>query len=469
MDTDFIGWLDRQQGRQYDLHARHVNPAFVKMLRTIGFDKGYVRGEGSYLYDEEGHRYLDLLTGWGVFAVGRNHPGVRSILEQILAREMPNLVRMECSLLAGLVAEKLACLTGSSGGGGLSRVFFTNSGTESVEAAIKFARCATGKQKILYCDHAFHGLTLGSLSLNGAEFFRERFGELTPGTEPVPFDDLAALDRALFRQDVAAFVIEPVQGKSCRVVSDGYLEAAQRLCRKAGALLVADEVQTGIGRTGKWFAYQHWPDVEPDIVCVAKALSGGFVPVGAVITTPRIMDKVFDSMERCVVHSSTFGQNDLAMAAALATLQVMQEERMVENAATLGQYAMASLAEIGRACPFVDEVRGKGLMFGIDFRRPQRSLRLKAAWDALHRLNFGVFSQMITVPLLQEHHILTQVAGYHTEVIKFLPPLNIVKEDIDWFLSAMACVLEDVQRVPGAAWNTVFAMAKGVMRAQMPT
>jgi ornithine--oxo-acid transaminase len=467
MDTDFLKWMDRQQGRQYELHARHVNPVFVKMLRTIGFDKGYIRGEGSYLYDEDGNRYLDLLTGWGVFALGRSHPKVRSILQQILSREMPNLVRMDCSLLAGLVAEKLTSHTSSKSGAGLSRVFFTNSGTESVETAIKFARCATGKPKIVYCDNAFHGLTVGSLSLNGADFFRERFGDLMPGTEGVPFNDVAALERALHRKDVAAFVLEPVQGKSCRVVADGYLAEAQRLCHKAGALLVMDEVQTGLGRTGQWFAYQHWPEVEPDIVCVAKALSGGYVPVGAVITTPKIMDAVFDSMERCVVHSNTFGQNDMAMAAALATLQVMEEECMVENAAALGLYAMESLAEMGRSCPFVDEVRGKGLMFGIDFKRPERSLKLKAAWDTLHTLNFGVFSQMITVPLLQEHRILTQVAGYHTEVIKFLPPLNISRNDIDWFLGAMAKVLADIQQVPGAAWNTMTAMAKGAVRAQI--
>jgi acetylornithine/succinyldiaminopimelate/putrescine aminotransferase len=252
-------------------------------------------------------------------------------------------------------------------------------------------------------------------------------------------------------------------------VADGYLAEAQRLCRKAGALLVIDEVQCGLGRTGKWFAYQHWPETEPDIVCVAKALSGGYVPVGAVITTPKIMDSVFDSMERCVVHSNTFGQNDLAMAAALATLHVMEEERVVENAARLGEYAIRSLAAMGRACPFVDEVRGKGLMFGIDFKRPENSLKLKAAWDTLHRLNFGVFSQMITVPLLQQHRILTQVAGYHTDVIKLLPPLNVTQADIDWFLTAMQCVLENIQRVPGAAWDTMTAMAKGVVRAQMET
>lgn len=465
MSTDFLDWLDHQQGRQYDLHARYINPIFVRMLQTIGFDKGFVRGQGCYLYDAAGTRYLDLLTGWGVFALGRNHPKVRSVLEAVLSRELPNLVRMDCSLLAGLVAEKLTSHTAPHKDQPLTRVFFCNSGTESVETAIKFARCFTGKQRILYCEHAFHGLTTGSLSLNGAGFFRERFGDLMPGTESIPFNDLAALDRALARKDVAAFFIEPVQGKSCEVVSDGFLEDAQTLCRKAGALLAVDEVQCGMGRTGKWFAYQHWPSVEPDIVCVAKALSGGYVPVGAVITTPKILDSVFNTLERCVVHSNTFGQNDLAMAAALATMTVMEEDGIVENVAALGDYVMARLENMGRDCPFVSEVRGKGLMFGIDFKRPENSFKLRAAWDALHALNFGVFGQMIIVPLLQEHHILAQVAGYHTEVIKFLPPLIVTKQDLDWFLSAMQQALQDTLRVPGAAWNTVMNLAKGAMRA----
>jgi ornithine--oxo-acid transaminase len=461
MDTNFLGWLDRQQGRQYDLHKRHLNPAFVKMIRTIGFDKNYVRGEGEWLFDADGRRYLDLLTGWGVFALGRNHPKVKSILEQVLSRDMPNLVRMDCSLLAGLVAEKLTHHASGASGGDLSRVFFCNSGTESVEAAIKFARCYTRKQKIVFCDHAFHGLTVGSLSLNGSDFFRERFGNLLPDTSKIPFNDLAALEEALNAGDTAAFIVEPVQGKTCEVVAHGYLAEASRLCRKAGALLVADEVQCGLGRTGKWFGYQHWPEVEPDIVCVAKALSGGYVPVGAVIAAPRIMDAVFDSMEHCVVHSNTFGQNDLAMAAALATLQVMEEEDVAENAAFLGAKAIARLTEMGSKCPFVFEVRGKGLMFGIDFRRPEGAFRLRAAWDALHALNEGVFSQTVILPLLHEHGILAQVAGYHTELIKFLPPLNVGEESIDYFLAAMSKVLGDLQRVPGNALETVKTLAKG--------
>jgi ornithine--oxo-acid transaminase len=461
MNHGFLAWLDAQQGRQYELHERYLNPAFVKMLRTIGFDKNYVRGEGAWLFDAEGNRYLDLLTGWGVFALGRNHPKVRAILEQVLSRDMPNLVRMDCSLLAGLVAEKLAQHASAGSSREPMRVFFCNSGTESIEAAIKFARCHTRKPRILFCDHAFHGLTAGSLSLNGSEFFRERFGNLLPDTTKVPFNDLAALEQALHSKDTAALVVEPVQGKTCAVAADGYLAEARRLCHKAGALLVADEVQCGLGRTGKWFAYQHWPGVEPDIVCVAKALSGGYVPVGAVIAAPRIMDSVFDSMEHCVIHSNTFGQNDLAMASALATLQVMEEDQLPENAARLGEKAIARLTKIASSCPFVFEVRGKGLMFGIDFRRPEGGLKLRAAWDALHLLNEGVFSQTVILPLLHEHRVLAQVAGYHTELIKFLPPINIAEEDLDYFLSAITRVLDDLKRVPGNAWDTVRTLAKG--------
>jgi ornithine--oxo-acid transaminase len=458
--TDFHGWLSEHAGRQYELHDKHINSAFVKMLRTIGFDKGYIRGEGPYLWDKNNNKYLDLLTGWGVFALGRNHPKVRAILQQVLAKDLPNLVRMECSILSGLVAEKLTSHTSA----GLSKVFFTNSGTETIEGAIKFARCFTSKQKIVYCDHAFHGLTTGSLSLNGATFFKERFGEFAPGAAMVPFNDLSALEKALASKDVAAFIVEPVQGKTCDVVADGYLKEAQRLCKAAGALLICDEVQCGLGRTGKWFTYQYFDGVEPDILCVAKALSGGYVPVGAIVTRPEIMNCIFGSMERCVVHSNTFGQNDLAMAAALASLQVIEDEKLVENAATVGQYTMNRLREIGERCPFVSGVRGKGLMFGIDFARPKSGFMLQQKWDALHAMNFGVFGQTIIIPLLEKHRILTQVAGYHTEVIKFLPPMTVTREDMDWFLAAMEDVLGEAGKT-GSMLKTMVKLGVGAVRA----
>ena len=461
MHTDFFDWLEKHQGRQYDLHLKHINPSFVKMLRAIGFDKKYVRGEGAYLWDADGTKYLDLLTGWGVFALGRNHPKVKSILQQLMSRDLPNLVRMDCSLLSGLVAEMLTKHTPEP----LSRVFFTNSGTETVETAIKFARCATGRSGVVYCDHAFHGLTTGSLSVNGSNFFRDRFGDLMPGTNMIPFNDLESLERALSSKKAAAFIIEPVQGKTCEVVADGYLAEAQRLCRKYGTMLIVDEVQCGLGRTGKWFAFQHWPEVEPDIICTAKALSGGYVPVGAVITRPRIMDCVFDSMERCVVHSNTFGQNDMAMASALASLYVIEEDKLVENAAAMGSYVMEKLKPIAQSCPFVSEVRGKGLMFALDFARPKSSMKLKMAWDMLHKLNYSVFGQMVVIPLMQKHHILSQVAGYHVEVIKFLPPMIVTQQDMDWFLSGIDDVLADTQRFPGAAWETVTGLAKRTVMA----
>jgi ornithine--oxo-acid transaminase len=461
MSEQFIQWLQQQEGRQYDLHEQHLNPAFVKMLRTIGFDKQYTRGEGSYLWDADGNKYLDLLTGWGVFALGRNHPKIKDALRQVIDQNLPNLVRMDCSLLAGLAAEALTRHTSDD----LSRVFFCNSGTETIEAAIKFARCFTNRDKIIYCNDAFHGLTTGSLALNGAGFFRERFGKLMPGTTPVPFNDLGALEAALAEKRAAAFIIEPIQGKTCSVVADGYLAEAQRLCQKAGTLLVLDEVQCGLGRSGKWFCFHHWPEVEPDILCCAKALSGGYIPVGAVVTRPKIMDTMFNSMERCVVHSNTFGQNDLAMASTLASLRVIEEEKLVENAAEMGRYVMDELTRLAEDCPFISEVRGRGLMFGIDFARPASSMKLKLAWDMVHKMNFAVFGQMIVIPLLQKHRILTQVAGYHTEVIKFLPPLSISKADMDWFVTALESVLADTQRFPGAAWETVMGLAKRVVMA----
>jgi ornithine--oxo-acid transaminase len=458
--ADFQGWLAQHAGRQYELHDRHINAAFVKMLRTIGFDKDYVRGQGPYLWDKAGNKYLDLLTGWGVFAIGRNHPKVRAILQQVLAADMPNLVRMECSILSGLVAEKL---TGHAGAD-LSKVFFTNSGTETIEGALKFARCFTGRQKIIYCDHAFHGLTAGSLAVNGAAFFKERFGDFAPGAVMIPFNDLPALEKALAAKDAAAFIVEPVQGKTCDVVADGFLLEAKRLCKAAGTLLICDEVQCGLGRTGKWFCFQHFPGVEPDILCVAKALSGGYVPVGAVVTRPEIMNAVFSSMERCVVHSNTFGQNDLAMAAALASLHVIEDEKLVENSAAVGAYAMDRLRQIGANCPFVSEVRGKGLMFGIDFARPAAGFMLQKKWDALHAMNFGVFGQTVIIPLLEKHRILTQVAGFHTEVIKFLPPMTVTREDMDWFLAAMEDVLGETQKTT-ATLKTMFKLGVGAVRA----
>ncbi|MCI0655342.1 MAG: aminotransferase class III-fold pyridoxal phosphate-dependent enzyme, partial [Methylococcaceae bacterium] len=273
--------LDSRAGENFSLHEAYLNSQMVRVLKTIGYDRVYTKAKGQYLYDREGNEYLDLLSGFGVFAIGRNHPKVVEALQDILSAELPDMVQMDVSLLSGLLAEKILRRCPS----GLSRMFFCNSGAEAVEAAIKFARYTTGRPNIVHCEHSFHGLTLGALSLMGEEIFREGFGPLLPGCNAVPFNNLDALDKALVRKDVAAFFVEPIQGKGVNLPSDDYLREAQRVCAKYGTLFVADEIQTGIGRTGKFWAIEHW-GIEPDMILMAKALSGGFIPVGAVAMKP---------------------------------------------------------------------------------------------------------------------------------------------------------------------------------------
>src|SRR5262245_15405124 len=244
---DIRALLEQHAGRNYELHGAHVNPAHVRTLRTIGFDRCYVRAEGPYLWDIEGTKYLDMLSGYGVFGLGRNHPEVRRVLIDFLNADYPSLVKMEAPLLAGLLAQELKKRMPNQ----LDMVFFANSGAEGIETAIKYARCATGKPGIVHCQKAFHGLTYGALSLNGDESFRDGFAPFLTDCRAIPFNDLGALERELHRQDVAAFVVEPVQGKGVNIPCPGYLREASALCHKHGALFIADEVQSGLGRTGR--------------------------------------------------------------------------------------------------------------------------------------------------------------------------------------------------------------------------
>ncbi|MDD5580167.1 MAG: aspartate aminotransferase family protein [Methylobacter sp.] len=432
---------------KFDLHEQHLNSQMVRMLKTIGYDRHYKRAIGQYLYDQNDTEYLDLLSGFGVFAIGRNHPTVISALKETLTLELPNLVQMDVSILSGLLAKEILKTTPDN----LDKIFFCNSGTESVEAAIKFSRYATKRERIVFCEHGYHGLTMGALSLNGEEIFREGFGPLLPGCGAIPFNDLDALERALSAKDVAAFVVEPVQGKGVNVPDDHYLPEVERLCKKYGTLFVADEVQTGLGRTGKFWAVDHW-QVKPDMICMAKALSGGFVPVGAVAMTHKVMDSVFNRMDRAVVHGSTFSKNNMAMAAGLATLRVIEDEKLVENGAKTGADIINTLHALSEKYEFLKEVRGKGMMIAIEFKSP-KSLGLKAAWAMLEAANKGLFCQMITIPLFKEHHMLTQVAGHGMNVVKLLPPLTLTQKDRDHIITAFNKVISDTHQIPGSIWD----------------
>ncbi len=438
-------FLERESQRGA-LHTRHLNEQLVRVLKTIGYDVGFKRGEGQYLYDRDGARYLDLLSGFGVFAIGRNHPVMRQALKTVLDADLPNLVQMDVSTLAGILAERLLAQVPY-----LDKVFFCNSGTEAVEAAIKFARGATGRTRILSCDHAYHGLTYGSLSLTADSNFRGGFEPLLPDTSSIPYNDLEALEKALATREVAAFFVEPIQGKGVNVPTDEYLPAAAALCRRYGTLFVADEVQTGLGRTGKFLAVDHW-NVEPDMVLIAKALSGGHVPVGAVLTRKQVFDKIFNRMDRAVVHGSTFGKNDLAMAAGIATLEIMKAEKLVEASAKRGAELRLALTRMVPGYELMKEVRGKGMMIGVEFG-PPKSFKLKASWTMLETASKGLFCQMITVPLFKDHKILTQVAGHGSHTIKLLPPLVITDEDCKWIETAFDQVIAASHQVPGAVWS----------------
>lgn len=450
--------LAAHQHDALDLQERYINPPFAQVLRTIGFDANYVRGEGAYLWDDRGRRYIDCLGGYAVFNVGRNHPVVRAAIAQAMALDLPNLPGVGAFRVSGLLAQELVAIAPA----GLEMVYFCNSGTEGIEAAIKFARAATGRGRVVYCHRSYHGLTIGSLSINGNHEFRDGFGPLLADVTEIPFNDLPALKRELDRGDVAAFVVEPIQGKGVNIPADGYLAAAADMCRRAGGVIVFDEVQTGFGRTGRMFGCEHW-GVAPDIMVIAKGLSGGYIPVGAVLSRRWIHERVFSTMGRCSVHQCTFGQNDLAMVAGLATLHVMREERTAEHAAAVGGHLVRRLRETLLKYEMVKDIRGKGLMVAIEFG-PPRSAALKMGWNLLHKMDESLFCQAILMPLMTEHRILAQVAGHRLDVIKLIPPLTLTREDVEQIVHAFDATVGACHRFPGPVWEVGAKLGAAAMK-----
>lgn len=451
-------------GENYQLHERHVNRTLVAAQRVIGFDKVYARAEGAYLHDMDNAAYLDFLSGYSVFNIGRNHPVVKQAIRDVLDLDLPNMVQMDCSLLSGLLAEAITKRTPPH----LDAVFFCNSGTEAMEGALKFARAATQRKRVLSLENAFHGLSLGSLSLMGCESFTEGFGELMPGFETrVALDDIAALERELSKHDVAGFVIEAVQGKGVKFPQGDFFVRAQELCRKHGTLLICDEVQTGLGRTGKMFGFEHW-NLEPDIITLAKTLSGGYVPCGAIVARRAIYQKTFSRMDRCVVHSTTFGRNNLAMACGLAALEVIDSEKLIENSARMGQMLMERVDALRAKHSFVKEVRGKGLMIAIEFHEPTE-FKVRMAWKLLHKVDKVLFAQMVVSQLLAKHRILTQVAGHNMDVIKILPPLMISEREVDMFVHALDATLAECRKFPGPMWELGNNFVKHALRSKRAT
>jgi acetylornithine/succinyldiaminopimelate/putrescine aminotransferase len=418
------------------LASRHLDASLVDVLAILGFDERYVSARGSYLYDADGRAYLDLHTGEGFASLGHNNPDVREVLQATLAADLLDGVQIHFSPLAGMLAEELCQRLPD----GLDAVFFASAGAEAVDAAMKFARAATGRPRLISCESGFHGVTLGPLSLVGDEFFKEGFGPLLPGCELVPFGDLERLEAQLRARDVAAFIVEPIQGRMVTLPPDGYLQGAQELCRRYGTMFAVDEIQTGLGRTGRWFALEHW-GLQPDFVLVGKALSGGYMPVAAMVTRREIFQKAVGTLERSYVHQSTYGRNRLSMAAGLASVRIIERDGLVEHAANVGAYLRDGLAELQRRYEMIREIRQSGLMIGIELGPPRGGLA-RMSWRMIHMASEGLFPQLIVIPLHRDHRVITMAAGKN-DVIKLLPPLTLSEEEARSFLEALDAVLAE--------------------------
>jgi acetylornithine/LysW-gamma-L-lysine aminotransferase len=363
------------------------------------------RGEGCWLWDTEGKRYLDLTAGQGVAMLGHSHP----VMSRLLAEQAATLIACPNFLYNDTRARFLAKLAEVLPAR-LQHVFLANSGAETIDGGLKFARLATGRTGIVAAMRSFHGRTVGAVSLTWEPKYRKPFEPLLEVTH-VPFNNLERLDAAITDQ-TAVVVLEPVQGEGgVHVAEAEYLQGAEQLCRERGALLMLDEIQTGFGRTGRWFGHEHY-GLTPDIMCLAKGIGGGF-PMGAIVYTDQVQAALYPG-----AHGTTFGGNPLACAAGLAAIQVYQDERLIERAAAMGETLFTRLHEVLDGRTIVREIRGLGLMVGIELR--EKSGRYLKA-------------------LMDDHGVLALPAG--ANVIRFLPPLIISEEEIETGAQALAAVL----------------------------
>jgi ornithine--oxo-acid transaminase len=444
-------------GTAESLYEKHVNPQWIRLLDVLGMNVEYVSCRGSELLTREGRRILDFNSGYCVHNVGHNHPRIVQALKEELDRSGPAMLQGHVPELAGELAARLC----QKAGGRLNRVFFASSGSEGIEAVIKFARVHTRRPGLLYTEGAFHGLTCGALSLMSNPFWTQGFGPLLPGTQSVPFGDRVALERELSSKRYAAFVVEPVQAEGGVLVPEAeYLKEAERWCRRSGTLLVLDEVQTGLHRTGPFLAAHHF-GVEPDMVVLAKALSGGFVPTSAVLMSEEIYDSVYSSFKRSIIHTSTFSENILSMRAGLATLDVLEREDLGGRATRLGDAFRAQLSARLSRFEMVKEIRGLGMMTGIEFRAP-RKLSLRVAFEAFSRIHPAMFGQVLVMRLFHDKAIFSQICGNNFMVLKVAPALVVEEAQLEEFVLALTSIVELMESSAGY-WSQALGMVGRVL------
>jgi len=408
------------------LHLKHMNPVSTSIIRFIGAHRKFVKAKGIYLIDEKGEKYMDFLCGYGAVNLGHEPTEVLDALRDV--EGCPNILQASLNPFAAKLAEFLEKVTP----GELSRTFFCSSGTEAVEAAIKLSRCATGKQMLISTTKAFHGKTFGALSVSGKDKYKKPFAPLVPKTKIIPYDDLKTLEKELRKGSTACFIVEPIQGEAGVIVPhDGYLKGAEKLCRKYGAMFIVDEIQTGMGRTGKLFCCEY-EGVEPDIMCLSKSLGGGVMPIGAMITTDKIWKKAYGTLQTCLLHTTTFGGNTRACACGIAALNTIIKKGYIRNARIQGEYLLSELKSLQRRFPVLLDVRGKGLMIGMTFAR------LKGK----NSLVEGALTLWTTRQLFRKHHIVTAFTLNNFDVLRIAPPLCVTRREVNMFLSSLEDVLK---------------------------
>ncbi len=435
-------------------YEQYVNPQWVALLNLLDMNVRYQRCAGAELFTEDGRCILDFLSGYCVHNTGHNHPFIVQALKDELDKSGPAMLQSHVPELAGELAERLCRLAG----GGLEKVYFGSSGSEGVEAAIKFARATTGRAGIIFARSSFHGLTAGALSLMNDAFWREGFGPLLQDAVGVEYGDALALQRLLETRRHAALVLEPVQAEAgIRVPPKEYLQKAAELCRKTGTLFVMDEVQTGMFRTGTFLA-SHQFDLRPDIVILAKALSGGLMPVSATLMTDKVYRAVYSSLRRAIVHTSTFSENSLSMRAGLASLEVLEAEKLGERATRLGKAFRAKLRHELAPFEMVKEIRGMGLLCGIEFAAPKK-VSLRVPFEAFNRVHPAMFGQIVVMRMFREKNILTQICGNNFMVLKAAPPLVVSEEQLDIFVSGVREVVESAH-TSASFWSEALGLAR---------
>ena len=449
----------RVGGDDEDRYARYVNPQRVRLLDALQMNVNYTRCSGAELHTDDGRIIQDFNSGYCVHNIGHNHPRIVTALKSELDKSGPAMLQSHVAPFAGQLAERLCGLAG----GRFSKVFFGSSGSEGVEAAIKFARAHTGRPGILCASGGFHGLTCGALSLMTNDFWRKGFGSLLPDTDSVPFGDIESLARALSTKSFAAFVLEPIQSEGGVLLpAPDYLSEVQEICRRYKTLFVLDEVQTGLYRTGPFLAAHHY-DIEPDMVILAKALSGGLIPCGAVLMTDPIYDSVYSSVKRSLVHTSTFSENSLAMVAGLTTLDILKDENLGERARVAGQRLRGMVVGHLAKYEMFSEMRGLGLLNGLAFK-PPKSFKLRLGYETLAKIHPALFGQIIVARMFRDHGILSQICGNDFLVLKVSPPLMVSDAQLDRFVFAVEQTVE-LMHTSASFWSDPIGLGQRLFKS----